>query len=107
MHKYCQVWLTCSDKSEADKISRVLIEKQLVACAKQIPVVSDFIWRGKVESNSEIMLIMESYEGHFSRIEKEVSKIHSYETFVLYSTSMSSISSKAKKWLKSEIRNEH
>ena len=101
--KYIQVWLSCVDKVEADKIAKVLLEKRLIACAKQILVSSDFRWKGKIEHGEEVLLILDSREDLFADIESEVSKLHSYETFVLQSLPLSNISKDALKWLEGEL----
>jgi periplasmic divalent cation tolerance protein len=99
MTGYCQLWLTCKDKAEADKIAETLLEKRLVACAKQIATNSQFHWQGKLESEPEVLLLMESREDLFEKVEKEISKLHSYDTFVLTASTISKISKKTQKWL--------
>ncbi len=91
--------MTCSSTSEALEISKVLLEKQLVACVKKLPVGSDFLWKGSIDHNDEILLVMESREDLFDQIEAEVTKLHSYETFVLTATPITKISKKSDKWL--------
>jgi len=103
LNKYCQLWLTCVDKAEADKIAKVLLEKHLIVCAKQIPVGSDFLWKEKVDHNDEILLIMDSREDLFEKVESEVAKLHSYETFVLHAVSVVKVSSKAAKWMQDNL----
>jgi periplasmic divalent cation tolerance protein len=102
---FCQLWLTCADKKEADKIANTLLVKHLVACAKQLPVSADFHWQGKIEHSDEVLLIMDSKLDLFEEIEKEVAKLHSYETFVLEAIPVVKVSKKAENWLKSEIKN--
>ncbi|OGL30463.1 hypothetical protein A3F37_01150 [Candidatus Saccharibacteria bacterium RIFCSPHIGHO2_12_FULL_41_12] len=101
--EYCQLWLTCTDQKEADKIAKALLEKRLIACAKQVAITSDFIWEGKIERNNEILLIMESREDLFDEIEAEVAKLHSYDSFVLTATPITKVSKKAQKWLDKEL----
>lgn len=101
---FCLVWLSCKDKSEADKIAKVLLDKKLIACAKQLPVKSSFAWEGKTSTLEEIWMSMESREDLFDEIESEVAKLHSYDTFVLTSTPMTKISKKAKIWLEQTLR---
>jgi len=103
--KFCQVWLTVGSKEEADKITRSLLVKHLVACVRQIPVSSDFRWQGKIEHSDEVLLQMESREDLFDQVEKEVTKLHTYSTFVLEATPVSAISKSAEKWLRSELKN--
>ena len=102
---YCQLWLTCVDKSEASKIANTLLVKHLVSCAKQTPVTSSFHWQGKIDSSDEILLIMDSREDLFDQAEREVAKVHSYETFVLQAVPVTKISKDAKLWLKKELKN--
>jgi periplasmic divalent cation tolerance protein len=100
---YCQLWLTCANESEADKIAEALLAKKLIACARQVPVSSKFRWQGKIEKANEVMLVMESRLDLFEQVEKEVKQLHSYESFVLEATAVRLVSAKASKWLKEEL----
>lgn len=100
------MWLTCADKKEADKVANALLVKHLIACAKQITLATDYWWKGKIEHGDEVLLIMESKSENFDKIEAEVKKLHSYDTFVLEAIPVSRISKKAEQWLKAELPNE-
>ncbi len=102
---FCQLWLSCKDAQEADKITNTLLVKHLIACAKQISVPSTYWWKGKLEQAEEVILLMESRMDLFNFIEAEVAKLHSYDTFVLEAIPISRISKKATTWLKSELKN--
>jgi periplasmic divalent cation tolerance protein len=91
-------YLTCANDWEADKIAKALLTKKLVACAKQMPVSSSSWWKGKLTEDKEILLVMESIEENFIKIEKEVRKLHSHETFVLYST-FAKTTKKVEEWI--------
>lgn len=94
------LFLTCANDKEADKITTSLLNKKLIACAKKLPVSSSFLWKGKKESDKEVLIIMESIEKKFDEIGKEVRKLHSYETFVLLSMPVSKSSKGVIAWLK-------
>lgn len=105
-NNFCQLWLTCADKEEADKIANVLLEKRLIACYGELsPYIGKFRWQGKIEDNDEILLEMLSRLDLFDEIEREVIKLHSYDTFVLEAIPISRISKKAELWLKKELKN--
>lgn len=104
MPAFCQLWLTCKDKAEANKVAKLLLDKKLVACAKQVSVSSDFIWKSKIESGKEVLVLMESREDLFGEIEKEVARLHSYDTFVLQAARITKISKKAAKWLDDSLK---
>lgn len=101
----CQLWLACADKGEADKVVNALLVKHLIACGKQIPVSSDYLWQGKIKSSKEVLLLMESKMDLFDKVEQEVKKLHSYDTFVLEAVSVDNISARACKWLKENTKN--
>ena len=100
---FCQLFLTCTNVAEASEIAEKLLDKRLIACSKQLPAKSDYLWKGKIESDKEILLVMESKLDLFNQIEKEIAKMHSYDTFVLEAISVDKVSSKAKIWLEENL----
>lgn len=102
--KICLYFLTCANLSEANKIAKALLEKHLVVCAKTFPVSSSFLWKGKIDSSKEALLIMESIEENFNKIEKEIKKLHSYKTFVLFSLPILKTTKGVEKWIKTELK---
>lgn len=102
--KPCLLFLTCANKKEANKITIALLQKRLIVCAKQMPVNSSFLWKGKIDTAREVLLIMESAEEKFRVVEKEVSRIHSYQTPVLVSAPLSHISKGISQWIKHELK---
>lgn len=100
---YCYFYLTCHE-SEKEAIAKALLEKKLVACAKFVPVESMYWWKGNIASDTETLVIFESAEDLFSAVEAEVSKIHSYETFVLSQTPITRINTRAITWLNEHLQ---
>ncbi len=103
MPGFCQLWLTCKDRAEADLISQSLLDLKLVACAKQVSVDSHFLWKGEKANNHETLLVMDSREDLFEKVEREVAKLHSYDTFVLQSIPVTKLSKDAQTWLEQEL----
>lgn len=106
MTNFCQLQLTCANKEEAATIKNTLLVKHFVACVRETPVKSTFHWQGKIEHSDEIMLLMESRVDLFDKIEAEIKKLHSYETFVLKAVAVDRISKEAEQWLKEEMKDE-
>ena len=100
---YCVSYLTCKDEKEARKIADALLKKRLIACSKFVPISCRYWWQDKITDGKEILMIMETRQDLFSEIEKIVSELHSYETFVLETLPIENISVKAKTWLKTEL----
>ncbi len=103
MMKLILVFLTCANEKEAEQISQVLLEKKLVVCIKKTPVSSSFLWKGSSDKSEEVLLIMDSIEENFDKIETEVRKIHSYETFVMIASPVIRSSKGIEEWMRKEI----
>jgi len=77
---YNIVIMTASNKEEAVKIIRTLLEERLIACANIMgPVSSFFWWKGKIEEEEEVLVIMKSHETLFKKLLKRVTELHSYD----------------------------
>ena len=73
-------FVTASSYEEANKLSSLVIENKLAACATIVENVrSLFRWEGKVNSEKESLLILKTTAGRFTDLEKLVKKHHSYE----------------------------
>lgn len=100
--KFCYFLLTCSN-SEKETIARELLEKGLIACAKFIPVESMYLWKGKIERDGEILILMESVEDNFEAVNAVIKKIHSYETYVMQMIPVKNINTDAQNWMLDEL----
>ena len=77
---YIIVIMTVSNREEAVKIVRALLEERLIACANIMdPVSSFFWWKGKIEEEKEVLAIMKSHETFFKKLSKRVMELHSYD----------------------------
>ena len=76
------VLVTCSSLPEARKISRSLIQKHLAACVNihTVPVESIYRWKGKIEIAREHLLLIKTTARRLKSLEREVLRLHSYET---------------------------
>lgn len=73
------IYITCKDEEEAEKISMHLLKKRLIACANVFPIKSMYRWKGKIENQKEAAILAKSLEKNFSKIKKDVSRLHSYK----------------------------
>ncbi len=99
----CLFYLTCADSKKADKISKALLEKRLIVCGKKLSINSSYLWKGKTNNSDEILLLMESIEENFDKVNEEIKKLHSYETYVLLTIPVSKTTKKVKEWIKDEL----
>ncbi len=77
---YVQISWTCGNLDEARQISRLLVEKRLVACANIIPwVESVFLWNGQVDTAQESKVIFKTRRSLFELVKEVILKNAKYE----------------------------
>lgn len=72
------MYITCKNQKEAEKISRHLLKKRLIACSNMFPVKSMYWWGGKIVNGNEVVIVAKTNEKNFPKAEYEVKKLHSY-----------------------------
>ena len=71
---------TAGSPEEAERIARALVEQRLAACVNLVPqVTSVYRWEGKIESASEVLLLIKTSADHLDRAESVLRGAHSYE----------------------------
>jgi periplasmic divalent cation tolerance protein len=77
---YLIVFVTASNREEATKIVRTLLEERLIACGNIVDsVCSLFWWQGEIEEEKEALVIMKSHEKLFKKLSERVTELHSYD----------------------------
>ena len=94
------VFMTASNKNEAQLLADMLVSKQLAACVQIMPEMdSVYRWQGKVERQREFLLIAKTLFSKFAEIESEVTRLHSYETPEIVAFPLSAVSNPYLQWL--------
>jgi periplasmic divalent cation tolerance protein len=103
------ILVTCATLPEARKIARSLIEKKLAACVNilPIPIESIYSWQSKIETTSEHLLLIKSHTKHLPALEKEVHRLHSYDTPEFIALPISHASEKYQAWLSANLETEN
>lgn len=71
---------TCASEDEARRIAAALISGRLAACVNLLPRVrSIYHWKGAVEEQEEILMIIKTARSQFEPLRAELSRLHSYE----------------------------
>ena len=79
MDKYV-FFVTVGNLEEEKKIARALGEEKLVACVNIIQnILSIYRWQGKVERDSEHLLLIKTIDKNIDKIIQKVSELHSYD----------------------------
>jgi periplasmic divalent cation tolerance protein len=73
------VLTTCPTQEEADRIAGLLIGQRLAACVQMMGITSCYLWKGEVNRDSELLLIIKARASHYGEIEACILRNHSYE----------------------------
>lgn len=78
--KAVSVYITTSNKEEANRIGKAIVEQRLAACANIFDSMhSIYWWKGKIEEEKEAVLILKTKETLVDQLTEEVKKLHSYK----------------------------
>ena len=78
---FALVLVTAPDQRTARALARAALTARLVACVNLIPrIESHYWWQGKIESGSEVLLLLKTRKSHLAALEKLILKKHPYDT---------------------------
>lgn len=100
-------YITCESVAQAKDIGTHLLKKRLCACINIFPDMKPmFFWppqSGKIDESSEVVLIAKTVESKYQALEKEVVKVHSFDTPCIIAIPTAHVSQKYYNWLVGEI----
>ncbi len=97
---FIEIVTTCPNKSTAEKIGRILVEKRLAACAQlSEKVESIYRWKGEIETNQEFYCVLKTRLSNFDTIAAIIEQNHPYEVPEIIARPIAAINASYKKWL--------
>lgn len=96
-------YIPCPTTKIAQEIASALLESKKIGCANILPqMTSIYWWQGKIEQNSEVVLILKTYLEH-TEIEQAVKKLHPYEIPAIIEIKVNSTNQEYLSWIKSSL----
>ena len=100
--KFAVVLVTAPDLKTARALARAALQARLIACANLIPKIeSHYWWRGKIESGTEVLLVLKTQKSKLAALEKLILAQHPYDTPEFLALPLSAGNKKYLNWLKS------
>lgn len=97
--KYCMIIVSFADKDEAEKIVSELFERRLIACAQLQDVQSRYVWKNKLEKDSEVVAFIKTGADLYDKVEKCVRELHSYDVPEIIALPVEKGSGEYLKWI--------
>ncbi len=102
---YRVVFITVPDEERAVAVARALVEERLAGCVNIVRGVrSIYRWEGKIEDDPEVLMIVKTSGGLFSRLEERVRELHPYSVPEVISLPLAEGSEDYLSWLGRELR---
>jgi periplasmic divalent cation tolerance protein len=76
---YAVVMTACANTEDAQAIIDALLSKKLAACIQLVPITSYYTWKGKVNKEGEVLLLIKCRSDSFDAIRGEILSLHKYE----------------------------
>lgn len=92
------------NKEEAEKIAEELISRKLAACVNIFPINSVYFNEGKIEKSEEAAAFIKTRKVNFKKVEKFISKNHSYKIPCVIGISARKVNKKYFHWLKEALK---
>ena len=102
--KYIIVQTHTNKKQVFIDISRLLIQKKIVACVNIYPaVLSIYRYNNEVVEDNEYLVHIKTTSDKFTEIRKIIERLHNYETPEIISLEISEGNERYFKWMQDEI----
>ena len=108
MGEYQLVLSTAPDLETAKKIAEYLIEQKIAACCNLLPAMqSVYSWKGKTETEQEVLLLIKSTEENYKKIEHAITELHPYEIPEIIATEIVKGSALYLNWISDTVEGVH
>ena len=92
---------TVGNAGEGESLARLIIEAKLAACVQVLPhMTSVYFWEGKIQSESEHLLLIKTLEEKFDELSQFIKRNHSYEVPEIVAIEAEKVSEDYLKWMR-------
>ncbi len=74
-----KIALTNLPLEDGEQIARLLVEEHFVACVNLYPIQSVYFWKGEVQFDAEVTLMMKVSTEGVERLKHRLCELHPYE----------------------------
>ena len=79
--KFAVALVTAPDLKTARRLAKAALQARLIVCANLIPKVeSHYWWQGKIETGTEVLLLLKTRKSKLAALEKLILDRHPYGT---------------------------
>lgn len=102
------IYTTWESTRQAKAAAKHLLKKRLCGCVNIFPEVNPIFWwppkTNKLDESKEAVMFIKSLKNKYSEIEKEIYKIHTFETPCIIALPIYKVNKDYYNWIKGEIK---
>ena len=99
------IYMTAGSKEEAQKIAKALVTSKLAACVNILDNMNSvYMWEGKIQEDTEVVLIAKTTQARVPELVEKVKSIHSYDCPCIVSLPVSGGHNPFLDWIIEEVR---
>ena len=99
------VYVTHENLGDAKDMCKILIERNIIACANFHSIESMYEWEGEIKDEVEVVSILKTSSEKWEDLKSEIEKIHPYDTPCIAKIGVE-YNDKFSKWIETETKNE-
>lgn len=107
MNDLILVYVTCESVEQAESIGKHLLNKRLCGCVNIFPEMHPIFWwppkENKLDESKEVVLLVKTLQGKYEKLEKEIYKIHTYDTPCIIAIPTYKVNKDYYDWIKGEM----
>ena len=98
---------TTETKEDAERLARLLVERELAACVQVLPqITSIYRWQGRIEQAGESLLLIKTTRQAYPRLETAIKENHSYQTPEIIALPVEAGADDYLRWLSASLNTE-
>ncbi len=99
------IYMTAGDTEEAKKIAGELVASRLAACVNILDNMNSvYMWQGKLQEDSEVVLIAKTTRAHVPQLVEKVKSLHSYDCPCIVSLPVLDGHQPFLEWIEAEVK---
>ena len=93
------IYTTCKSTDEAKELGTLIINQKIAACVDFWPIYSCFNWKGSIQSVSQAMLLVTTFEAKLEEVNQIISDNHTYSVPLIAGVDVRRINHPYKEWM--------
>ncbi len=99
------VFTTCPNVQEAESLAGKIVDRRLAGCVQIIPqITSIYIWEGKVQKETEHLLLIKTMQEKWDELQSLIIKDHSYSVPEIVAVDAAHVSASYLSWLRETLQ---